>query len=87
MRFKNISSIDLRCLTDRTTEVYSPVKPLKDEEAIVGLTVERANPDLTLSSKLSSSPSKKHLKTLKMMSFTWTTLPSQNNISQGLSAL
>jgi hypothetical protein len=58
VRFKNISSVDLHCLTDRTSEVYWPVKPLKDGETIVGLIVERANPDLTLSSMLSSSASK-----------------------------
>jgi hypothetical protein len=58
VRAKNISSIDLHCLTDKTSEVYSPVKPLKEEETIVSLTIERPNPDLTLSSMLSSSPSK-----------------------------
>jgi hypothetical protein len=36
---------------------------LKNEETIIGLTVERANPALTLSSMLSSSPSK--IKTTK----------------------
>jgi hypothetical protein len=46
VRFKNISLVDLHCLTDRTSEVYSPVKPLKDGETIIGLTVAYRKPIL-----------------------------------------
>jgi hypothetical protein len=76
VRSKNISSVDLYCLTDRTSEVYSSVKPLKDEEAIVGLTVERANPDLTLSSMICPIPLKQDSnKHVGNMNFTWGSFP------------